>query len=192
MRTAAAAAVPAMRSSAAAPVARAAAGHRSTPGRHPSQWWCKVHRPARSCITRSRSILISPRIRTPPRCCRITLVTRRWSRQARTLPPLAPCPQVCPASPPATPRYVWCVVCELIAWTVQRSVSQMRGTSYLRYDISSSENIQSLPHSKVKNTLKKILKERFCGKRSQLLLNTDPIIILLDHQNNFVGNQTDC
>lgn len=105
----------AMRSSATAPVARAAAGRRSTLGHHPSQWWCKVHRPARSCITRSRSILISPRIRTPPRCCRITRVTPRWSRQARTLPPPALCPRVCPASPPATPRYVWCVVCELIA-----------------------------------------------------------------------------
>ena len=183
----AAAAVLAMRLSAAAPVARAAAGHRSTLGRHPSQWWCKVHRPARSCITRSRSILISPRIRTPPRYCRITLVTRRWSRQARTLPLLAPCPQVCPASPPATPRYVWCVVCELIAWTVQRSVS-LRETRYLRYDISSSENIQSLPHSKVK----KHWKNDFVERSQLFLLNTDSIILLVDHQNNFVGNQTDC
>lgn len=96
----------AMRSSAAAPVVRAAAERRSTPGHHPSQWWCKVHHPARSCITRSRSILISPRIRTPPHCCRITRVTPRWSQRARTLPLPAPCPRVCPASPPATPRYV--------------------------------------------------------------------------------------
>lgn len=94
----------AMRSSAVVPVARAAAGRRSTLARHLSQWWCKVHRPARSCITRSRSILISPRIRTPPRCCRITQVTPRWSQRARPLPPPAPCPRVCPASPPATPR----------------------------------------------------------------------------------------
>lgn len=100
-----AAAVLAMRSSAAAPVARVA-GRRSTPVRHPSQWWCKVHRPAHSCITRSHSILISPRTHTPPRCCRITQVTPRWSRRARILPPPVPCPRVCPASPPATPRYV--------------------------------------------------------------------------------------
>jgi len=143
---AARAAAAAMRSSAAAPVARVAVGRRSTPGRHPSQWWCKVHRPARSCITRSRSILISPRTRTPPRCCRITRLTRRRSRRARTLPPPAPCPRVCPASPPATPRYVWCNV---RVDRVDGSVSQMRETRYPRYDIQPSENIQFLSHRKV-------------------------------------------